>query len=468
MIQSNTRIVATYRDPLRISSPAPGFVEFDPEELYQSCHRLLAEALAENSCFGLAITNQRASTVVFDPETNRPVSNGLSWQDIRTAPQCLALKSEGISLSPNQSASKIALIMDLFDPQRNRNLKGCTIDSWIAYRLTGNFNTDYTNVATTGLVIPDASGYDQEILAALNISLENLPQICPSIGYFGEACVLGTKIPLLAILGDQQASMLGQAITEPGRAKATFGTGAMVNAVTGPRSPTTTAKLPQGTYPIVVRSRADQIIYGIEAIGLHAGSAIDYACHNLGIAENPNHFETLAALAPTNSDELFVPALSGLATPYWDFGSLGIFLNLSSNSSDSTMANAILKGIAHLGADLVEAVENDTDTEYGELAVDGGMTVNSQFLQYLADFCQKRLLLSITSEATTIGAALAGFLANGTVKEIAEIDQIIKFTKTVTPQSHLNLQEIIKSRQIWRDAIEISLNTVPELTSVKF
>lgn len=467
-MQPNGRVIATRRTLLAISSPAPGFVEFDPEDLYQSCLYLLAEVLAEHPSLGLAITNQRASTVVFDPETNQPVSNGLSWQDIRTAPQCLALRSEGLHLSPNQSASKIALILDLFDPERNRNLKGCTIDSWIAYRLTGNLVTDHTNVATTGLVLPDASQYDPKVLQALNISLENLPQIHPSIGYFGEASVLGTKIPLLAILGDQQASMLGQAVTKPGRIKATFGTGAMVNTVTGRLGPASTTKLPRGTYPIVARSDSNIVIYGIEAIGLHAGSAVDFACHNLGLAEDPSQLGSLAAQSPTDSVELFVPALSGLGTPYWDFGSLGLFLNLSSDSSPSSMANAIIKGIAHLGADLVEAVENDSGTEYDEISVDGGMTVNSQFLQYLANYCQKRLLLSNNSEATTIGAGLAGLLSNGTIKDIDEIDQIVQSSKTVSPQSHLNSLEVAKSRQIWHSAVEISLNTVPELSSVKF
>lgn len=467
-VQSKGRIIATNRASLSVTTPAPGFVEFDPEDLYQSCHRLLKELLAENPCSGLAITNQRASTVVFDPENSRPVSNGLSWQDIRTAPQCLAFKSKGLSLSPNQSASKIALIMDLFDPQRNRDLKGCTIDSWIAYRLTGNFITDHTNVATTGLVTPDASGYDPTVLEVLNISPENLPQIRPSIGYFGDAKVLDSRIPLLAVLGDQQASMLGQAVTQPGRAKATFGTGAMVNAVTGLLSPTTTTKLPGGTFPIVARSDTSSIIYGIEAIGLQAGSAIDFACRNLALAENPSQLENMACQSPANSSELFVPALSGLATPYWDFGSLGLFVNLGPDSSPSNMANAITKGIAHLGADLVEALENDSGSEYLELAVDGGMTANSQFLQYLADFSQKRLRLSTNIEATTVGAGLAGFIANGTIKEVEEIDQIIEFTQTVTPQSSLHLQEVAKARKLWRRAIELSLNTVPELSSVKF
>ncbi len=467
-VQSNGRMIATNRAPLAVTSPVPGFVEFDPEELYQSCHRLLKELLSENSCSGLAITNQRASTVVFDPENSRPVSNGLGWQDIRTAPQCLVFKSKGLSLSPNQSASKIALIMDLSDPQRNRDLKGCTIDSWIAYRLTGNFITDHTNVATTGLVTPDASGYDPKVLGILNISTENLPQIRPSIGYFGDANVLDTGIPLLAVLGDQQASMLGQAVTQPGRAKATFGTGAMVNAVTGPLSPTTTTKLPGGTFPIVARSDTGGIIYGIEAIGLHAGSAIDFACRNLGLAENPRQLENMASKSSANSAELFVPALSGIATPYWDFGSLGLFVNIGPDSSPSDMANALTKGIAHLGADLIEALENDSGTEYRDLTVDGGMTVNSQFLQYLADFSQKRLRLSTNIEATTVGAGLAGFIANGTIKEVEEIDQIIEFTQTVTPQSSLHLQEVAKARKLWRRAIELSLNTVPELSSVKF
>ncbi|MDA8271722.1 MAG: FGGY family carbohydrate kinase [Actinomycetota bacterium] len=467
-VDSNGSITAEFRTKLTSMSPTRGFVEFDAEELFQDSLTLLKRLLSEKKCSAMAITNQRASAIVFDPETREPVCMGQSWQDLRTAPMCLALKGSGISLSPNQSASKIALMMDLFDKDRKRGLAGGTIDGWLAFRLTGKFATDHTNAAMTGLVQPDAMSYDEAVLSRLKISTENLAEIRPSIGNFGEANIDGALIPLVAILGDQQASMLGQGITRPGRAKATFGTGAMVDIVTGDQGPSTTQRLPNGTFPIVARSQNESILFGLEAIGLHAGSAVQFACDGLGIADDPSRLEEFAAGARAGSAELFVPALTGLATPYWDFGALACFVNLSKATTRADLAKAVLAGVSHVGADLVEAIEADGQTVLDTLSVDGGMTRNHLFLQLLSNLSQKRLKVSSVNEATSVGAGFAALLSLGYISEISDVDRLVTTRLTVEPDLSFGEVELARTRDNWRKAVEISRNSVPELSSVTF
>ncbi len=461
-------VVAEFRARFSTLSPTRGFVEFDAEELIQTCLRLLKRLLSETGCTAIAITNQRASSVVFDPVSRKPVCMGQSWQDLRTAPMCLALKGPDISLSPNQSATKISLMMDLFDKERSRGLLGGTIDAWICFRLTGRFRTDHTNVAMTGLVEPTVTKYDPVVLSKLNIPPEALPEIMPSIGHFGEAEINGKVLPLVAMLGDQQASMLGQGITRPKRAKATFGTGAMVDIVTGEKGPTTTSRLSNGTFPIVARSQGTQIFFGLEAIGLHAGSAIDFSCANLGLADSPAGIEELARDSRPGAEEIFVPALTGLATPYWDFGALACFANATLATTRSDIANAVLAGVAHMGADLIEAIEADSQMALSSLSVDGGMTQNRLFLQHLANFSQKRLMVSSAKEATSVGAGLAGHLALGTVSHIGYVDELIKPMLTVDPETSFKPHNVERSRENWRRSVEISRNSVPELSSVTF
>ncbi len=381
---------------------------------------------------------------------------------------CLALKAPGISLSPNQSATKISLIMDLFDKDRSRGLLGGTIDAWICFRLTGEFKTDHTNVAMTGLVEPTVTKYDPKVLSKLNIPLEALPEIVPSIGYLGVTEIDRQTLPVVAMLGDQQASMLGQGITEPKRAKATFGTGAMVDILTGEQGPATTARLSNGTFPIVARSQGNQLLFGLEAIGLHAGSAIDFACANLGIADSPASIEAIARESHSGSKEIFVPALTGLATPYWDFGALACFANITHATTRSDLAQATLAGVAHLGADLIEAIEADSGVTLESLSVDGGMTQNLLFLQHLANFSQKRLRISSAKEATSVGAGLAGHLALGTLPHVSLIDELITPKVTIDPETAFDIHQAERSRDSWLKAVEISRNSVPELSTVTF
>ncbi|NNN19680.1 MAG: hypothetical protein HKL84_07480, partial [Acidimicrobiaceae bacterium] len=273
---------------------------------------------------------------------------------------------------------------------------------------------------------------------------------------------------LMAILGDQQASMLGQGITGVGKAKATFGTGAMVDLVTGNKGPASTNRLPNGTFPIVVRSQGEKRIFGLESIGLHAGSAVQFVCNNLGLAQSPLLLEELATGSRRGSREIFVPALTGLATPHWDFGALGAFANITQFTTRSDLANGVLAGIAHIGTDLIQAIEADSDSELEYLSVDGGMTQNHYFLQMLANFSQKRLKIASAREATTVGAGLAAHLALGTISDVDTLEDLLKPHMTVEPDLSFGSNSLAETRKVWQDAVEIARNSVPELSAISF
>lgn len=462
------KVVAEKRSRFETSSPSNGFFEFDPDDLFDKSIRLLEELIQYTSCSALAITNQRSSAVVFDPVSNRAVFSGIGWQDLRTAPLCLALKSKGFSLAPNQTATKIALILDLVDSDRSHNLRAGTIDAWIAYRLTGTFSTDHTNVAMTGLVKRGALEYDEAILNELRIPQASLPEIRTSLGYFGEAAIGTHRLPLVAILGDQQASMIGQKITRPGRLKITFGTGAMANAVLADTKSPAMRRLDNGSYPIVARSHDSKLIFGIEAAALQAGSAVEFACKQLELAGTPSGIEDLSRKHRQGGKEIFVPAMSGLGSPYWDFGALGSFSFLSKSTSKADLAFAVLSGIAHLGTDLIGCVESDANIGPEEVSVDGGMSKNRHFLELLATYSSKTLVVSTSVELTTVGAGLAAHLAIGSICSWEELDAVELPVQIIRPEGGSPLSSESPARLQWFRAVEISRNSVPELSSVTF
>jgi glycerol kinase len=195
---------------------------------------------------------------------------------------------------------------------------------------------------------------------------------------------------------------------------------------------------------------------------------VQFACDNLGLADDPSRLEELAAGARAGSSELFVPALTGLATPFWDFGALACFVNLSKATARADLAKAVLVGVSHMGADLIEAIEADSQTMVDTLSVDGGMTRNRLFLQLFSNLSQKRLKVSSVNEATSLGAGFAALLSLGYISDISEVDRLVTTRLTVAPELSIGKAELAQERESWRKAVEISRNSVPELSSVTF
>ncbi len=453
-----------YREVLP-DTPFPGLVELDAAALARAVLEVANEVLGATTggVGSVAVANQRATTVVWDRATGEPVAPALGWQDLRTIGTCLEMQAKGFRLAPNASATKLQCLLDQVDPDRQRDLCFGTIDTWVAWTLSGGrlHVTDATNAGVTGLTRGDAPIWDPEVLAALTIPATCLPTIVDSVGVVGECAALPGAPVLAGIAGDQQASLIGQACVRPGQAKATFGTGGMLDCVTGAR-PAFKDRGAGGSFPIVARQVAGEVTWGVEAIMLSAGSCVEWLRDDLGIVASAEATEAVAASVDTTGDVYFVPALLGLGTPRWDFGARGTLLGLTRGSGRAEIVRAVLEGVAHRGADLLEAAEQDADLRVEALRVDGGMTANSVFVQALADAVGRPVEVSPEREATTVGAAYLAGLATGVWSSVDELAERWAPVQVVEPRPSY------ADRDRWKEAVERSAGWIPALSSLQF
>jgi glycerol kinase len=479
IVRPDATVEHEHRIPLLPDSPAPGLVEFDAARMADAVLEVARASLEDGGpVAGVGIANQRASSIVWERATGRPVAPGIGWQDLRTVGTCLVLQADGIRLAPNASATKVMAILDEVDPERARAEQGelCfgTVDSWVAWTLSGGAGaggdalhvTDATNAAVTALV-DAAIAWDAPLLQTLRIPLAMLPAIVDSSGVLGRATALPGSPPICGIAGDQQASLVGQGCTLPGLAKATFGTGGMLDQCVGPASgPVGMTRGGAGTFPIVAFRVGGKATWGTEAVMLSAGTSIEWLRDDLGIIATSKESETVAAQCATAGDVWFVPALLGLGTPVWDFGARGTLVGLTRGSGRPEIVRAVLEGVAHRGADLVEASESDSGFPIASLRIDGGMTDNDVFVQALADAIGRPVEISPVQEATTLGAGLLAGLAVGTYATTDELAETFTPRRTVQPQRPE--ADRVAARERWLRARHKAEGTIPELSGISF
>ena len=446
-------------------SPFPGMVEFDAAGMATAVLQVSHAALAEaGPVQAVGITAQRASTIVWDRATGEPVGPGIGWQDLRTVFDCITAKSEhGLQLAPNQSATKVAWLLNTYDPGRERDLCFGTVDTWVAWVLSnGSVHvTDHSNAAVTGLLKPDASGWSNTACSALQLPSTMLPALVDTSSLFGEATALPGAPPLAALVGDQQGSLVGQSCVRPGQAKITFGSGGMLDLCTDAAAPTTGNRTSEGIFPIVAWSRNGRCTWGVEAIMLSAGTNVEWLVHDLGILDNPAQSHEVAARCDTSDGVVYVPALMGLGTPHWDYGARGTMLGLTRGSGRPQITRAVLEGVAHRGADLVAAAEAGTGAKVPVLRIDGGMSENPTFVQALANTTGRPVEVSRHTEATTIGAAYLAGLAVGVWNSFDDIADAWKPRQVVEPNGTLD-------REQWARAIDRSQRWIPDLSALDF
>lgn len=445
-------------------SPADGLVEFDAAALAKCTRALAEEALAAaGPVDGIGICNQRASTVVWDQATGEPVGPALGWQDLRTIGQCLALRERGLKLAPNQSATKLQWLVDQYDAPRSRDLCFGTVDTWIAWTLSGGgvYVTDPGNAGVTGLAARNATAWDDSIVATLGLEKVAFPSIADSAGVYGPATVLPGAPPIVAIVGDQQASLAGQACVHAGDAKITFGTGGMLDVNLGDRAPEFERRSPSGTFPIVAWRVDGRTTWGAEAVMLAAGTNVQWLRDDLGLVASAEETHTVAASCADSGGVWFVPAPLGLGTPQWDYGARSAFFGLTRGSGRAEIVRAVLEGIAHRGADLVEATEQDTGASIEVLRIDGGMSDNPTFVQALADATGRPVEVSPARDATTRGAGLVALVGLGGFDAIDALADTWKPRVRVEPQRALD-------RDRWREACARAGHWIPELSSIDF
>lgn len=450
--------------PLLPDSPAPGLVEFDGALMAATVLELARAAAAEGGPItAVGITNQRASTLLWDRATGEPVAPGLGWQDLRTIGTVLELSGEGIHVAPNLSATKAHAIWDAVDPDRSRDLCIGTVDSWVAWTLSGGglHVTDPTNAALTGLRTPDQSAWDQRVLDRLRLPAEALPRVVDSVGVIGEATALDGAPPIAGMAGDQQASLAGQGCFRRGQAKATFGTGGMLDVLLGADRPAFERRGPAGGFPIVTWGRDGALTWGVEAAMLSAGTSVEWLRDDLGILADAAESDAVAAACDDSEGVWFVPALLGLGAPRWDYGARGTLLGVSRGSGRPQIVRAVLEGVAHRGADLLAAAEADGEVAIEALRVDGGMSDNATFVQALADATQRRIEVSPEREATTLGAAYLAGLATGVWADTDELAGLWSPRAVVEPARTLD-------RERWAEAVRRAERWIPELSGLDF
>ncbi len=445
-------------------TPFPGLVEVDAGRLRELVLDVASAALAAGGPVqGVGITTQRATSLLWDRASGEPVGPALGWQDLRTIVECLTLAGQGLRFAPNQSATKLGWLLDTYDSDRSRDLCFGTVDTWVAWVLSNGalHVTDRSNAAVTGLLRPDASDWDDHVLDVLKIPRRILPRLVDSSGVVGPATALDGAPPIAGIAGDQQASLIGQGGVAPGRAKATFGTGGMLDLCIGPDAPAHAARGKAGTFPIVAWTIDGEITWGVEAIMLTAGANVSWLVEDLGILANPAESHDVASRCVDAGGVVYVPALLGLGTPAWDYGARGTLLGLTRGSGRPEVVRAVLEGVAHRGADLLEAAEADTGIHIESLRVDGGMSANPTFVQALADATGRNVEVSPVVEATTVGAGILAGLAVGMWPSLAESATTWSPSAVVAPRQALD-------RERWRDALTRASAWIPDLSALDF
>ncbi|MGE3620681.1 MAG: FGGY-family carbohydrate kinase, partial [Acidimicrobiia bacterium] len=307
----------------------------------------------------------------------------------------------------------------------------------------------------------DRPAWDPRVLEVLRIPEAALPRIVDTSGAVATASLLAGRPPIAALVGDQQSSLVGQGCVRPGTAKVTFGTGAMLDVNLGPDRPGFERQGDQGCFPVVAWSRGDELCWGVEAVALSAGSNVEWLRDDLGLIATPAESHDVAALCEDTEGVVYVPAPLGLGAPRWDFGARGTLLGLTRGSGRPQVVRAVLEGVAHRGADLVEAAEADSGLALPRLRVDGGMSANPTFVQALADATGRPIEVSPVAEATTLGAAFLAGLAVGTWSGWDDVAATWSPRATVEPARTLD-------RERWARAVERAIEWHPELSAISF
>ena len=412
--------------------PDSGWVEHDPQDLWQSTLATCREALeragvAAGELAAIGITNQRETTVVWEAVTGQPIHRAIVWQDRRTAGICAALREAGheemisertgLLLDPYFSATKVKWILDNVKGARAAaeagRLRFGTVDSWLIWNLTGGrvHATDATNAARTMLYDIRNGRWDEEICALLGVPLSMLPQVHDCAAEFGttEASLLGAPVPIRGVAGDQQAATVGQACFEPGMMKSTYGTGCFALLNTGDELVRSQNRL-LGTIAYRLGGRTS---YALEGSVYIAGAVVQWLRDGLGIISHAADTQGLAEAADPAQQLYLVPAFTGLGAPYWDAEARGAIFGLTRNSGPAELARAALESVGFQTRDLMEAMHADwPGGSGGVLRVDGGMTASAYTMQFLADIIGAPVDRPEVAETTALGAAwLAGMQA---------------------------------------------------------
>jgi glycerol kinase len=447
-----------YREHAQLT-PQPGWVEHDPEEIWETTAAVIREALAKLGLSGgalrrvsaVGVTNQRETTVLWDRRTGRPIYRAIVWQDTRTRPACQALIDRGLEpairartglgIATYFSALKAAWILDHVPGVRAHADRGdiCfgTMDSWVIWWLTGGpaggvHVTDPTNASRTSLMDLRTRTWDDELLTIFNLPRAMLPEIRPSSERYGDTVAdgpFGAALPVCGDLGDQQAALVGQTCYRPGDAKNTYGTGCFLLAHTG------TEPVPSrsGLLTTVAYALPGGAAFALEGSIAIAGAAVQWLRDNLMVIRTAEETEAIAASVEDAGGVYFVPAFSGLFAPHWDMDARGTIVGLTRYVTRAHLVRATLEAICYQTREVLEVMEREAGMRFSNLRVDGGASRNNVLMQLQADVLGVPIVRPTVSETTALGAAYAAGLAAGVWDSLDVVRQHWKVDRTFEP-----------------------------------
>jgi glycerol kinase len=452
---------------LRQIYPRPGWVEHDPEEVWQAVAATCREAIAAapGPIAAIGITNQRETTVLWDRATGRPVHNAIVWQDRRTAEICRRWRDDGLGdvvarrtglvIDPYFSASKIRWLLDtepgLAERARNGEIAFGTIDTFLLWRLSGGKThaTDVTNASRTMLYDLNRLDWDDELLGRFGIPRAMLPEVRDTGADYGTpaAEILGRAIPIAGVAGDQQAALIGQGCFRAGMAKSTYGTGAFALLHTGDKPAVSTNRL----LTTIAYRLGGETAYALEGAIFVAGAAVQWLRDRLGVVATAAETDALAAGADPAQRVYLVPAFAGLGAPYWEPAARGALFGLTAECGRAEIARAVLEAVGHQTADLIAAMNADGAPPIATLRVDGGMAASGIAMQFLADIVPVAVERPASLETTAWGAAYVAGFVRGICPPPAEMVDGWKAERRFTPA--MGSAERTERRTGWQRAV---------------
>lgn len=451
--------------------PEPGWVEHDPDVIWQSVTDAVGAALSLAKITGrdvaaIGITNQRETTLLWERNGSRPMHNAIVWQDRRTADFCAELKAQGLEamfraktglvLDPYFSGTKLRWLLDHVPGARDRSAKGelafGTVDTFLVWRLTGGraHVSDVSNASRTLLLNLASATWDSALCDVLTIPPSVLPEVRSSSEVVGETrgfAPLPDGIPVAGMAGDQQAALFGQACFDPGEAKCTYGTGAFMLVNTGDKPVAST----HGLLTTIAWKRDGRVRYALEGSTFIAGAAVQWLRDGLGLIRSAAEIEALAEKVRDSGGVVFVPALAGLGAPHWRPEARGLIAGITRGTTAAHVARATLEAIALGIYDLADAMNQDAGRPVTQLKVDGGAAANALLMQLQADLLGVDVVRPRTLETTALGAALLAGLGIGLWKSEDDVRRQWREERRFVPRpSRLKLDEMIGR---WRASV---------------
>lgn len=431
IVDRNSQVKAQAYTEFTQFHPAPNRVEHDANEIWQATLKMIHNSLVDADLSGgniaaIGITNQRATTVVWDKATGEPICPAIVWQDTRTAGFIEEIRDEwqdkvysrtGWALAPVYSSLSLHWILNNVDGAKARAEAGQlafgTIDSWLIYKLTGGkvHAISASNASVTGSYDLISGEWYGQWLDFLGIPLSVFPDVYDDSGPFGltEADLLGVEIPITGAIADQHAALFAQGCVKPGTVKCTHGTGTFLDMNIGPE----VAISPNGLNTIIAWRMNGETIYGLEGYAAVTGSAVQWLRDGAMIIGDSAETEALASSVADNGGVYFVPALTGLSAPYWDSYARGMIIGITRGTSRAHLVRATLEGIVYSTKDFLETMRKDSGVDINTIKVDGGASHNNFLMQFQADMLDAEVVRPLVAEATSLGAAYMAGLAVG-------------------------------------------------------